>query len=147
MQLPKSSTDWLSFINVFDRTYWVVVIFCAVCLSIVCYITWNYIENELPNKYFCTSIALVLLSHIGLSLSLSPKNVSTRISLLTVCMTGMVIFWVYNSGLTSVLTVDKADLPIKSFEVRFYLNYLFISHIQLLYNHTISFFSGCCRQT
>ena len=118
MQLPKSSTDWLSFLNVFDKTYWVAVIICSVCLSIVCYITWINIENELPNKYFCTSIALVLLAHIGLSLSLSPKKVSTKISLLTVCMTGMMIFWVYNSGLTSVLTVDKVDVPIKSLEVR-----------------------------
>jgi len=97
MQLPNSSTVWSSFID--D-------------------ITWNSIENEPPNKKLITSIALVLLSHIGLSLSLSPKQISTRMILLTVYMTGMVIFWVYNSGLISVLTVDKAHLEIKSFEVK-----------------------------
>ncbi len=118
MQLPKSSTVWSSFINVFDKNYWIIVVFCAVCLSIVSYITWIYIENESPNNELSTSIALVLLSHIGLSLSLNPKKISTRISLLTVCMTGMVILWIYNSGLTSVLTVDKLDMQIKSLEVR-----------------------------
>jgi hypothetical protein len=121
MSLPKSSTVWTSFLDVFDKAFWVIVIFCALCLSIVCYITWISIENEPPNNRFSTSIALVLLSHIGLSLSMSPKKVSTRISVLTVCTTGMVLFWVYNSGLTSFLTVEKVDLPIKTLEVKLHL--------------------------
>jgi hypothetical protein len=118
MKLPKGSTVWSSFIDVFDKIYWLIVALCAVCLLIVFYITWNYIENESAYNAFGTSITLVLLSHIGLSLSLNPKKISTRISLLTVCMSGMVLLWIYNSGLTSVLTVDKVDMPIKSLEVK-----------------------------
>ncbi len=118
MQLPKSSTVWSSFTDVFDKKYWLIVTCCATCLSIICYITWVSIENEPPYCKLSTSIALVLLAHIGLSLSLNPKKISTRIILLTACMTGMIIFWVYNSGLTSVLTVDKVDMQIKSLEVK-----------------------------
>jgi len=117
MQLPNSSTVWSSFIDVFDKTYWALVIICVICLSFVCYITWISIENEPTNNKLIISIALVLLSHIGKSISLSQKQNSTRIILLTVYMSGMVIFWVYNSGLISVLTVDKAHVEIKSFEV------------------------------
>ena len=33
---------------------------------------------------------------------------------------GMVIYWVYNSGLVSVLTVDKVEWPIRSLKVNLY---------------------------
>jgi hypothetical protein len=130
MQLPQSSTVWSSFIDVFDKMYWLIVAFCVICLSIVSYITWIYIENKSPNNELSTYIALVLLSHIGLSLSLNPKKISTRISLLTVCMTGMVIFWVYNSGLTSVLTVEKLDMQIKSLEVKLTVPETFFKYLK-----------------
>jgi hypothetical protein len=122
MQLPNSSTVWSAFIDVFDKTYWAIVIICVICLSVVCYIIWISIENEPTNNKLIISIALVLLSHIGKSISVSQKQNSTRIILLTVYMSGMVIFWVYNSGLISVLTVDKAHVEIKSFEVKLYQN-------------------------
>ncbi len=129
MQLPNSSTVWSAFIDVFDKTYWAIVIICVICLSVVFYITWLSIENEPQNNKLITSIALVLLSHIGMSISVSPKKISTRMILLTVYITGMVIFWVYNSGLISVLTVDKAELQVKSLEVKLFVKH-FVGAIQ-----------------
>ncbi len=118
MLLPETSTVWSSFLDVFDETYWIIIVCCTICLSIAAYITWTSVENEKKNYKFSTSIALVLLAHVGLSLSVQPKRASTRINLLTICVTGMVIYWVYNSGLVSVLTVDKVEWPIHSVKVK-----------------------------
>ena len=42
---------------------------------------------------------------------------SGRIFVLNACMTGAIIFWSYNAGLVSFLTVDNIQYPIQSLQV------------------------------
>ncbi|QQP49835.1 Hypothetical protein FKW44_010635 [Caligus rogercresseyi] len=45
-----------------------------------------------------------------------PLQIPARIIVLTLCFFGAMIYWVYNAGLTSVLTVDTSTSPISSFD-------------------------------
>ena len=39
-----------------------------------------------------------------------------RTLVLSVCVTGAIVFWAYNAGLTSLLTVENIVFPIKKLE-------------------------------
>ena len=42
--------------------------------------------------------------------------VTGRTLVLSVCVTGAIVFWAYNAGLTSLLTVENIVFPIKKLE-------------------------------
>ena len=64
-------------------------------------------------------IETVFFSLIGLGVPINPKGLTGRVLLLSVSITGAIIFWSYSAGLVSFLTVDKIDFPIKTYSVKF----------------------------
>ena len=63
------------------------------------------------------SIEAVFFSLIGQNIELSPRGIHTRITLLSIGVTGAIIYWSYCAGLVSFLTIESYDFPIKSFTV------------------------------
>ena len=63
---------------------------------------------------FGTSIATVFLSFMALEIPVEPNRVPGRALVLTVCISGALVFWSYNAGLVSLLTVDNIQFPVKS---------------------------------
>ncbi len=68
------------------------------------------------NRPWSKSVASVLLSMGSLSVPEYAAKLSTRSSFLTVCLFGAMIYWVYNSVLVALLTVDIVVLPVNSLE-------------------------------
>ena len=73
------------------------------------------------------SCAIIFYALIAMDVPLEPTKVSTRVLILSVCITGAFLFWSYSAGLVSFLTVDKFDFPIKSLHVGIFTlpNWLF----------------------
>jgi hypothetical protein len=67
---------------------------------------------SLPN-----SSGTVFFSFIGLGTETDPKSLSSRILLISIYITGAILFWSYSAVLVSFLTVEKIDFPIKTFKV------------------------------
>ena len=63
------------------------------------------------------SLATVFYSFIGLDIPINPIKTSNRILVMSICLTGGLLFWSYSAGLVSVLTIEKFDYPIKSYYV------------------------------
>ena len=63
------------------------------------------------------SSATTFYSLLALNVPSEPKNISTRILTLSICITGGILYWSYSAGLVSYLTVEKYDYPIKTFNV------------------------------
>ena len=67
---------------------------------------------------FPASLASVLWSLIGQSIAIdNPERLSLRILVISMLITSSVIFWGFQAGIVSVLTVDFVDYPIKSLKV------------------------------
>ena len=62
-------------------------------------------------------IETIFYSFIGLAIPLDPIKISHRILIISICLTGGLLFWSYSAGLVSFLTVEKFDYPVKSFNV------------------------------
>ena len=61
---------------------------------------------------------MVYLALIGLSIpNVNPSKMSLRTLIVVTCICTAVVLWGFQAGITSVLTVDVADLPIKSIKV------------------------------
>ena len=63
------------------------------------------------------SFTTTFFSILGLGIPSKPRNGSGRILVLSICLTGAVVFWSYSAGLVSFLTVEKYEFPIKSLKV------------------------------
>jgi hypothetical protein len=72
-------------------------------------------------------MATVFYSFIAQDISTEPSSVSGRILVLSVCITGAVLFWSYSAGLVSFLTVEKYEYPIKTLNVSSLLLNYFIT--------------------
>ena len=53
---------------------------------------------------------------MSLSIPVEAKRLPSRCLVFTTCLFGAFIFWTYNAGLVSHLTVDKIEWPIKSLQ-------------------------------
>ncbi len=67
------------------------------------------------------SIGTVFYSLIGQGIPINPMEISHRILVFSICLTGGVLFWSYCAGLVSFLAVEKLDYPIKSYGVSHHL--------------------------
>ena len=72
-------------------------------------------------------MATVYYSFIGQGIPIRPTGISHRILVLSICLTGGILFWSYSAGLVSFLTVEKFDYPIKSYRVRYVCKYFTVS--------------------
>ena len=133
MKRPHISASWGTYFNVFDRTYWLIMIIFLVLISISCLIFFSVIDkmnfkssvgqescSDL-SLYFTSGLSMVLLGLGCLDVSIgAPRNVtilnSLRILFLVICLFGAMNYYIYNSGLISLLTIERYDLPINKME-------------------------------
>jgi hypothetical protein len=66
------------------------------------------------------SVETVFYTLIGQGVDINPKGLNVRILLFLICVTGAMVYWSYCAGLTSSLTVEKYDFPIKTFQVSYF---------------------------
>ena len=67
---------------------------------------------------FVFSIEAVFFSLIGQGVEIIPRTIYLKILLLSICVTGAIVYWSYCAGLVSTLTVENYEFPIKEFPVR-----------------------------
>ena len=113
MKKPRRSVSWTTFTDAFAFDFWGVLGLCFITLSILFYVIFLFVNGETTIN-FGTSIATVFLSFVALEIPVDPNRVPGRILVITVCLTGALIFWSYNAGLVSLLTVDNIQFPVKS---------------------------------
>ena len=53
---------------------------------------------------------------MSLSIPVEARRIPSRCLILTVCLYGAFIYWSYNAGLVSLLTVENFHWPIKSLD-------------------------------
>ena len=63
------------------------------------------------------SAEAIFCSLIGQGIEIIPTRTYMRILLLSVCVTGAIVYWSYCAGLVSTLTVENYEYPIKAFPV------------------------------
>ena len=62
------------------------------------------------------SSMVLFYSLLALGIQAKPTKNSTKILCLSICIAGALVFWSYSAGLTSLLTVENYEYPVKSFE-------------------------------
>ena len=133
MKKPHMAASWGTYYDVFEDSYWLVMIIFSLVISIlfcgfsIFYHKIKFGGNEVTYSikyavsYLMSGIATVCLSlgcqdvSIGVPRHL-PVVISLRIIFLVTCVFGMLNYYVYSSGLISLLTVEKYDLPINKLE-------------------------------
>ncbi|CAB4059490.1 GRIK5 [Lepeophtheirus salmonis] len=75
---------------------------------------YRTVDGE-PTIEIVNSVATPFRTMGALDTTDKPLKTPGRILVITVCIFGSMIYWVYNAGLTSVLTVDTSTAPINSF--------------------------------
>ena len=87
--------------------------------SVFCF-TSVLISKKFRNEedfHFPESTTIVFLAMLAKPIPADPKTIPARILLVSACITGAMVFWSYNAVLTSYLTVEKINYPIRSLEV------------------------------
>ena len=129
MKNPTASFSLTAFLNVFNPEYWMVLLAtCLFSIGVLVSISIMY-ENELKNvnSRFCqklgSSASFMFMTALNLDISLikdcfcsSYNNTSAKLFILTFCLFGYVNLAVYQAGLTSSLTVQNTNMPIKSLD-------------------------------
>ena len=114
MQKPRSSVSLTTFNDVFEVSFWIVLLCVLLILALSFYLIGRFISRTIG---FDASLATVLLALIGQSVPIERTNLSVRTLVLTTCLTGAMILWGFNAGIVSVLTVENNVFPIKSIQV------------------------------
>ena len=133
MKRPHVSASWGTYFNVFDGTYWIVLMIFFLLISILFCIFFvmigemnltsskGKISSYKPMLYFASGLSMVCLSlgcqdvSIGMPRNAKISN-SMKILFLVTCLFGVMNNYVYNSSLISLLTIEKYELPINSME-------------------------------
>ncbi|XP_071750237.1 uncharacterized protein [Lepeophtheirus salmonis] len=114
--LKKSNAQsWRTFIGVFSNNFWLAVLFCMICSMIISWLAFKIVDNEVSIG-LVDSIATPLRTMGALSIPETPIRAPGRILMVTICFVGAMIYWVYNAGLTSLLTVDESPIAIQSLQ-------------------------------
>ena len=113
MKIPEESTDWSKYVLTFTCQYWMVIL---VTLVVFILILTLYIDGS-PMVRLEMGSAPVLASILALSVNLRAQTRwSIRIIFMTICLFGMLQWNIYTARITSLLTVQKHDWPVKSLE-------------------------------
>jgi hypothetical protein len=63
------------------------------------------------------ALATVFFSFLALEIPIKPSGIPRKIVILSVCLTGALLYWSYCACLVSFLTAEKIIFPITSFSV------------------------------
>ena len=74
-------------------------------------------ENEKKTSIL-DSAESVFYSFIGKELSVNPTEISGRIIIILMSITGALLFWSYSAGLVSYLAIETIILPITNYQVK-----------------------------
>ena len=113
MQLPRQAVSWVTFLNVFDNLFWLTLLAITVALTLIFYIIFLFVNKE-ETITIGTSFATVYLSLMALSIPVEGRRLPSRCLILSVSLTGALVYWAYNAGLVSLLTVEHFNLPVRS---------------------------------
>ena len=111
MKRPNQALSWTTFLAVFDHNFWIVLVAIVFSLSVIFFITYFFASVE-DTADVGISLSTVLLAFVGLGITVNPRGLPGRILVLTVCLTGSIVWWAYNAGLVSHLTFDTINYPI-----------------------------------
>lgn len=112
IKMPKQSVSWTTFVDVFAIEFSMALVGLFVGLTLIFYIIFWFVNNE-TTIGLGKSVSTVFLSFLALSIPVEPNRVPGRVLVFSVCLSGAVVFWSYNAGLVSLLTVDTIVFPIK----------------------------------
>ena len=129
MKNPTASFSLTTFLNVFNLEYWVVLLATSIfSIGVLVSISIMY-ENGFKNVSYRflqklgSSASFIFITALNLDISLikdtfcsSNNNVSAKLLILTFCMFGYINLVIYQAGLTSTLTVQNINMPIKSLD-------------------------------
>ncbi len=116
MHLPRKSASWWTFVEVFNSLFWLLLVLVALLSAMLFHNVFRQSNFQDQNRPVSKSFASVMLALGALNVPERATKLSTRSSFLSVCLFGAMIYWVYNSVLVSILTVDIVVLPINSLE-------------------------------
>ena len=111
MKKPKSSYVWTTFLTAFQPSFWLGIFLVYILLTPLFLISKRYLEANID---LSTSIVSVWLAVMALDVKQLPTKLSTRITVLIICLFGALIWWCYNAALVSFLTVNIVNTPIDS---------------------------------
>jgi hypothetical protein len=114
MKKPRSSVSLTTFNDVFEVSFWIVLLCVLLILALGFYLIGQVLSVTIGLD---SSLATVLLALIGQSGPIERTNMSVRTLVLTTCLTGAMVLWGFNAGIVSVLTVENNIFPIKSLQV------------------------------
>ena len=117
MKTPRRSLSWTTFSEVFDDLFMGSLMLEFITLSVIFFAIFYFVNNE-TTIGAGTSISTVFLCHLALTIPVSPSRIPGRILVLTVCLSGALVFWSWNAGLISLLTAEIFTFPITSLKVR-----------------------------
>ena len=129
MKNPTASFSLTAFLNVFNLEYWVVLLATSifsigvlVSISIIYENGFKHISSRFSEK-IGSSASFMFITALNLDISLikdsfcsSENNASAKLFILTFCLFGYINLVVYQAGLTSSLTVQNINMPIKSLD-------------------------------
>ena len=129
MAKPKTSISHISYNDVFNVCYWILLVGTGILVCICFAILKNFNKEtqydsreKLNLQYINAGISLTYRALLGLDVYSSkhlnriPTKMSIRICLLTACLLGMLNRDTFYAGLASLLTIEPPSMPITSLE-------------------------------
>ena len=115
MRRPEPDTAWTTFAGVFDQHFWMATFSVLLSATLILYFV---LVVSCPSN---SPSALDCFGRVGTAFFTQgsyayPGTFSGRSATLTVLLTGALVLWCYNAGLTSTLTAVKTTFPIESME-------------------------------
>ena len=112
MKKPKRTVSWSTFVEVFAIDFWIALTLTFVGLTILFFVIFLFVRSETTIS-IGTSVSTVFLSFLALGIPVNPTRIPGRTLVLSVSLSGAIVFWSYNAGLVSLLTVDTIFYPIR----------------------------------
>jgi hypothetical protein len=94
----------------------IVILIVGICLALSGYFLFKLVRDEI-NINLLQASSVIYLAFLSKEFFVSPKKVPARVFFFNVGLTGAIIFWSYNAGLVSFLSVDIFTYKIRSLEV------------------------------
>ena len=110
----KQENDYTRIISALAFRMVIIVVSSVFCFTSV--LIFKKFRNEV-SFHFPESASIVYLAFLAKPIPANPETTPARILLVSACITGAMVFWSYNAVLTSYLTVEKINYPIRSLEV------------------------------
>ena len=118
MKKPGQLISSTAFVDVFGRDYKIVLL--VVCIGYSLLLAFFFIDGSLMHK-IGSSLSAVFLAFCSLDTSagydgMTSHHFSKKSMFFFLCAIGSLNWYVFNAGLTSILTIERIELPITSLE-------------------------------